>query len=266
MISSRLIVTSALAILTVAVAACSAPGGTPPLSPATQALRQTLPADGVKVTEFADLPKGSSNDYSPSGIASGPQSSLWVTDTIDQDYGENAVVQIATSGKALNTFYYQGVSTEGSSLLDLVGGPDGNLWITDFYNWQILRMTPTGKFKHYRLSTAPVAITVGPDKALWFTEYSAIGRITTEGKLTLYTAGNDNAYITTGSDGALWFAELSGNAIGRITTHGKFTQFTHGISAGAGPFSIASGSRRRALVYRSAWRAYRAHHDARKSD
>lgn len=206
-----------------------------------QGSSRVLPANGVKIAQFADLPLGSSGDYSPSGIASGPQSSLWVTDAIDQDYGENAVVQIATSGKALNTFYYQGLSTEGSSFLDLVEGPDGNLWITDFYNEQILRMTPTGKFTSYRLSTAPVAITVGPDKSLWFTEYSAIGRITTRGKLTLYTVGTDNAYLTAGPDGALWFTEFSGNAIGRITTHGKYTQYTNGISSGAGPYGIASG-------------------------
>jgi hypothetical protein len=83
-----------------------------------------LAKDRLKVESFADLYSG---DYSPSAIASGPKNSLWMTDEIDQDFGENAIARIATNGKALNTFYYDGVATEGSSLLDIVSAPDGAL-------------------------------------------------------------------------------------------------------------------------------------------
>jgi virginiamycin B lyase len=232
-----------LAVFAVGAGGCTNAGS---LTPGTAEMQQRtsfpmpLGKERVRIKEFADLPQYS-NDYSPSAIASGPEHSLWVTDTIDQDYGENLVAQINTSGARLNTYYYQGLSTEGSSFGDITAGPDGALWITDYYNSQIVRMTTDGTFSTFKLYTPPIGITAGPDKALWFTEYSAIGRITTKGSVTTYAVGTLDDDITTGPDGALWFTETTGNAIGRITTHGKVTTFTKGISSGAGPYSIAPG-------------------------
>src|SRR5262249_6177435 len=123
--------------------------------------------------------------YSPSAIATGPDKALYVTDDIDQDFGECAVVRILPSGKSTNTFYYGGVTSEGASFEGITAGPDGALWITDEYNGQILRMTTGGDYTSYLLKTpaSPFGITVGADKALWFTEYGSIGRITTKGKI-----------------------------------------------------------------------------------
>src|SRR5579863_51792 len=243
MIAMRFTVVVVLAAFAAGAAGCSNPAGVVPGSAATQQ-RASFPMpfakERVKVKEFFDLPQYS-NDYSPSAITSGPEHSLWVTDVIDQDYGENLVARIDTSGTRLKTFYYQGRSTEGSSFVDLTAGPDGALWITDYYNWQIVRMTTDGKFSTYPVQTAPIGITVGPDKALWFTEYSVIGRITTKGTVTTYDAGDGDIDITAGPDGALWFTELTGNAIGRITTAGKLTTYTTGISSAAGPYWIAPG-------------------------
>ncbi|MGP8100102.1 MAG: hypothetical protein ACLQHL_04945, partial [Candidatus Cybelea sp.] len=223
MIATRFTLIAALAAVALGSAGCSNAGG---LMPGTAAMQQRASApfaeERVRIKEFADLPQYS-DDYSPSAIASGPQHSLWVTDDIDQDYGENLVALIDTSGKRLKTFYYQGVSTEGSSFVGIAAGPDGALWITDYYNWQIVRMTTGGTFSTFPLTTAPIGITVGPDKALWFTESGAIGRITTKGAVTIYPAGDFDEDITAGPDDALWFTELSGNAIGRITTDGKIT-------------------------------------------
>jgi len=234
--------TMATALLAAGIAGCSAPSTLMPENAGVQQ-RGSFPMpfakERVRIKEFADLPQYY-GDYSPSAIASGPEHSLWVTDDIDQDYGENLVARIDTSGTLLKTFYYQGRSTEGSSFQDITAGPDGALWITDYYNSQIVRMTTDGAFSTFSLKTEPLGITVGPDKALWFTEYSAIGRITTKGSVTIYPAGELDDDITAGPDGALWFTELTGNAIGRITTDGKITTYT-GISSGAGPYSIAAG-------------------------
>ncbi|HEY2473339.1 MAG TPA: hypothetical protein VGI19_00925 [Candidatus Cybelea sp.] len=233
--------------LAAGLSACSGSGSNNSTLPALVDVVRNQPSalrftnERIKIKQFADLPTGSSNYYVPSSIASGPERSLWVTDEIDQDYGENAVVQIATSGRPLKTFFYGGVSTEGSSLLDIVEGPDGALWMTDYYNSQILRMTTDGTFTGYKLSAPPISITVGPDKALWFTQYGAVGRITTHGKITTYAASGGDEDIAAGSDGALWFTELTANAIGRITTHGKIRVFTKGITGGAGPYEIAAG-------------------------
>jgi virginiamycin B lyase len=98
-------------------------------------------------------------------------------------------------------------------------------------------------------------ITVGPDGALWFTNFAhnSIGRITTSGTISTYAGiGVDNpAGITTGPDGALWFTNAGNGAdrgtdhgsIGRITTTGEVTNYTYsGPGAGiAQPTSITAG-------------------------
>ena len=68
----------------------------------------------------------------------------------------------------------------------------------------------------------PVAITAGPDDALYFT-YSignSIGRIPTSGSpVTNYpipTASSNSIGIVLGPDGALWFTEFNTNKIGRL--------------------------------------------------
>jgi streptogramin lyase len=94
-------------------------------------------------------------------------------------------------------------------------------------------------------SASPLAITTGPDGALWFTENSSnnIGRITTGGAITEFpipTADSFPAGITAGPDGALWFTELNADKIGRITTSGVVTEFAIPTVAGM-PNSITAG-------------------------
>jgi virginiamycin B lyase len=203
-----------------------------------------LAKERVTIAQFADLPTYSSY-YGPSAIASGPKRSLWVTDDIDQDFGECAVARIATSGKLIKAYYYGGVTSEGASFADITAGPDGALWITDSYNAQILRMSPDGTFTGFSLGGySPQNITAGPDKALWFTENtdgSTIGRITTKGVITKYTAQGDVEDIAAGPDGALWFTEFTGNAIGRITAGGKITEYSKNLDPSSAPTGIAAG-------------------------
>jgi uncharacterized repeat protein (TIGR01451 family) len=83
----------------------------------------------------------------------------------------------------------------------------------------------------------PLGLTVGPDGALWFTEFygNKIGRITTSGVITEFPiqsypygapqSSNGPYLIVAGPDGALWFTELYGNRIGRITTAGVITEY-----------------------------------------
>ena len=73
----------------------------------------------------------------------------------------------------------------------------------------------------------PMRIAVGPDGALWFTNFAndSIGRITTTGTVTNYTGpGIIQPYgIVAGPDGALWFTNSGSDSIGRITTSGTVT-------------------------------------------
>ncbi len=91
---------------------------------------------------------------------------------------------------------------------------------------------PAGSITEFPLPTAdsqPDGITAGPDRNLWFTEYSGnqIGRITPAGSITefplptncspLSSAGCAPSGIAAGPDGTLWFTENFGNKIGRFT-------------------------------------------------
>jgi virginiamycin B lyase len=234
---------ASFAALAIAASACSGVSNgnaVPALGSAAQPFPQHAKAP-LRIREFADLPQ-SYGDYYPTAVTIGPDNAIWVTDNIDQDYGECVVARIAPSGKQEQTFYYQGLSTEGASFGDITTGSDGALWITDSYNDQILRLTTGGTYTGFQLKDGdPSGIVAGPDKALWFTTYSAIGRITTKGVITMYGASGALYDIAVGPDGALWFTEYAGNQIGRITTHGKITLYSKGISPGAGPESIAPG-------------------------
>jgi virginiamycin B lyase len=107
-------------------------------------------------------------------------------------------------------------------------GPDGNLWFTEGGAGKIGRMTPNGHFTEFDIPTpgsSPIDIVVGPDKALWFTEFiGQIGRITTSGKITEYPIpGNVSGGvfgITNGRNGSLYFVVnccgRPDGAIGRI--------------------------------------------------
>lgn len=68
----------------------------------------------------------------------------------------------------------------------------------------------------------PISIAVGPDGALWFTNFDdRIGRITVQGKITEFVVPTPNSRptaIIAGPDGALWFTEAGANKIGRIMT------------------------------------------------
>ncbi len=56
---------------------------------------------------------------------------------------------------------------------NVITGPDGALWFTNFYNNTIGRITPAGVVSDYTGTgiDGPAGITTGPDGALWFTNY-----------------------------------------------------------------------------------------------
>jgi streptogramin lyase len=143
---------------------------------------------------------------------------------------------------------FAGAPYPGASPYDIVAGPDGNLWFTDFGANKIGRITPTGSVSEYSIptpSSGPQGITLGPDGNLWFTEYTAskIGCITPTGTVSEYpvAAGSFPLGITAGPDGNLWFTESVGNQIGRITTTGFVTEYSSGLTPNCGPTDITAG-------------------------
>ena len=147
-----------------------------------------------------------------------------------------------------NITEFQNGLTAGSHPVGITGGPDGNLWFTEYDANRIGRITPGGvvtEFSAGITGSGLDAIAKGPDGNLWFTETKAhqIGRITPAGVVTEFSTGISGKYlngITGGPDGNLWFTE-SPSEIGRITPAGVVTEFSSGISTGSDPYGITSG-------------------------
>ena len=208
----------------------------------THAAARTAPNPAqVTITQFRDLLRG----HFANCLASGPDQSLWVTDSTDQDFGVSKIVQVATSGRRLHAFGYP--TSAYPSGYDIIEGPDGNLWYSDLLDGYIDVMTPTGKFTSY--GGEPINLTNGSDGAIWFTSGTTvqpIGRITTSGTITKFNTGISQDAgvfgITAGPDGALWFTEQRSRPNRpRITTTGSVTEFSMGISPNSAPTTIAAG-------------------------
>jgi streptogramin lyase len=105
-------------------------------------------------------------------------------------------------------------------------GPDGNLWITEFNNNKIARMTLGGTTSEFPVITPNsdlTDITTGPDGNLWIIASSGkVDRITPAGvvkefPLPGYPSSGAPTGIAAGADGNLWFTNFDRGQIGRIT-------------------------------------------------
>jgi streptogramin lyase len=169
----------------------------------------------------------------PTGIAAGPDGSVWFTDGLNFQSGGQTSLPIGriTPAGAITQFSLADQPFEGTS--GIVTGPDGALWFTGLAANVIGRITTAGNATSFPIPThnsGPMNIVVGSDGALWFTESSVgkIGRITTSGAITEFPTLQSPSQphgITAGPDGALWFTDFAADLIGRITTTGVLTTF-----------------------------------------
>jgi streptogramin lyase len=199
------------------------------------------------VTEFSN---GITQDSSPVGIAADGSGNLWFTEFFADQIG-----RITPSGVV--TEFSAGI-TPGSNPAGIVAGPDGALWFTEFAGSRIGRIDPnTGAVTEFPTGVPPGTnpippgagpgdITVGPDGALWFTQYrdGEVGRLDPQtGAVTEFSAGiSPNAFpagITLGPDNKLWFAEEGTGKFGVITPSAVQTPTT--TSLGASPSSPTIG-------------------------
>jgi streptogramin lyase len=175
----------------------------------------------------------SSNPRSyPQGITAGPDGNLWFTEPYVSKIG-----RITTDG-SIKEF---SIPLEAGSI---VTGPDGALWFTGSYRGRpgvIARMTTAGaitnQFHIPGLVSGPSALTVGPDKSLWFAGYDTccafgndlygIGKLTMAGKLTHYIISplrlHEITTVAAGPDGTVWFGGRE--TLGHITTSGSIVEF-----------------------------------------
>jgi virginiamycin B lyase len=160
-----------------------------------------------------------------------------------------SVALAAPARAALTPTITERALAPSSHPVGLEPGPDGALWITQWSNSAIGRMTLAGVTTPYTLPTPDAeatAITTGPDGNLWATESqgNAIARITPTGTTTefpLPTAGSAPTSIVAGPDGQLWFTERTGARIGHMKPPaGAISEIT--LASGAQPQGIDVGA------------------------
>jgi virginiamycin B lyase len=138
-------------------------------------------------------------------ITNGPDGNVWFTESTTGKIG-----RITPKGK-ITEFPIGGKPSW------ITTGPDHNLWIVDTVNNQIIRATTSGISTKFQIPTAQSGagnIVVGPDKKMWFGEYSCladnIASVTTRGVIKEYPFAPNNPctgsylYVSKGSDGNLW--------------------------------------------------------------
>jgi virginiamycin B lyase len=143
----------------------------------------------------------------------------------------------------------------------VVKGPDGNLWATEEFGGVIDRVTPAGQLTVYHLPGIkgyPNYITVGADRALWFTVEpnnvdgtgQGIGRITTSGHFKFWPIPTIRGSldipedIVAGPSDTLWFtfdAPKGEDGIGRVSLSDPSKVTAYSLGAKAGPLMIVPG-------------------------
>lgn len=185
-----------------------------------------------------DLYKVNVTNIGPRGIAPGPDGNVWYTK-------QGGIGKMQPSG----SYEEFGVPNGGDSA-GICKGPDNALWFTQQQHNKITRVSTDKQFKDFNVptpSSGPLAITVGKDGNLWFTEAAVagnkIGRLTPAGEFMEFaipTAASNPSGITLGPDDNVWFAEHDARKIGKITPQGEVTEFN--IPSGNSPGRIAAGS------------------------
>ncbi len=123
------------------------------------------------------------------------------------------------------------IPTAGRNPVEIVTGPDGNLWFTESaFDGEIGRITPSGVVTEFPLAERDIAsnpgpITAGSDGAIWFREnFSTVDRMTPDGHINQYQGGfSDPNEMTLGPDGFIWYSSCL--SIGRLDVTNGIAEF-----------------------------------------
>jgi virginiamycin B lyase len=146
-------------------------------------------------------------------------------------------------GNGLSTFAEFDVPTANSIPLDIVLGPDGFIWFTEFNSGNFTKASSDGTMVEYAGPIHVTGITAGGDGNLWLTDpdHNSVLQVDpSKGKIkNVFPVAAAGEGIAKGSDNALWFAEPGNSRIGRVTTSGIVTHYN--VPSGGDPKTIRLG-------------------------
>jgi virginiamycin B lyase len=151
---------------------------------------------------------------------------------------------------ATGVFHEQIIPGVPAGATELVRGPDGGFWFTEFDGNRIGTISRDGVFREFVVPTpdsGPRGIAASVN-AIWFTEFKAgkIGKLTADGVFAEYAIPSPRSapweitfWAPTRDLQGMWFTESGASRISRITEDGTITQKTI-PTVGSEPRGIAS--------------------------
>jgi virginiamycin B lyase len=209
-------------------------------TPASQPRAIALGADGnIWFGEFAGgkvgriTPSGAITEFplptahsGPRALAAGPDGNIWVS-----EYRAGRIARVTPAG-AITEF---ALPRPNSGPGDITAGADGAMWFVELSGGMdgvqtngghVGRIAMDGTVSEYVLpmsSPSPINIAVGPDRNVWFTQGSSLGRVTAQGMITMFPLANGarGVGLSAGSDrqppvrlvDRLYVADSGGNGI-----------------------------------------------------
>jgi virginiamycin B lyase len=204
-----------------------------------------------KVTEFTA-------GNGPAGITSGPDGNLWFTDA--PPYGDT-LGRLTPAGAVQEYNYYPPLTPAGpsGSFGEDIVAADGQLWFSAQEHGasaatEIAHSTTSGMLVGAVMppgSPTIVALTLGPDGDIWFTQDNpaGVGRIDAAGRLTVisapFGASDRLAGLATGPDGRVWAIDNGPTAsafarVARIASTGSVSWLTVAHQRGLGGITLGS--------------------------
>ena len=196
-------------------------------------------------------PTGTITEYpTPAGdpggiidIVAGPDGNMWFVDQ------SGAVGKVTTAG-AVTEF------SLADTAYGIAAGPDGNLYVPTFYGvWRVTTSGTETKFQDNADIQPRLDIVLGPDKQMWITDYFGDltefnVKTNTFSTAIVVDGGNGIRGLTLGGDGDVWIADTGGNAIAvyeeRVDTIGirlngelSFNDPNYGFELG---YAVGSGT------------------------
>jgi len=181
---------------------------------------------------------------SPRWISVNPETgTVWVADT-----GHNAVVRLSadiSDGYDISTDIGSHTTKNGfSSPYNVsVNGSDGTVWVADYGNNQVVKLSATGTTEIVRASGFKQPIFVDTsyiDGSVWVADYGndQVVRLASDGAIICRTSGFDSPYAVGVNplDASAWVADYGNDQIVKLSSSGKELMRVNAVN---NPISIA---------------------------